>query len=322
MFNLKEIQKLKKAELHIHLDGSLRINTILDLALKEGINLSEKEIKSLQVSENCQSLNEYLKAFEIPIKILQTKDALKRCAKEVTEDLKNDGIILGEIRFAPSLHTNKGLTQDEVIESVIEGVKEVSGISVELILCCMRGENNEIQNIETVEMAKKYIKKGVCAIDLAGAEALYPVTDYYNLFDLANKYNIPFTIHAGEAAGSISIWNAIKIGAKRIGHGISSIEDENLINKLKKDNIVLEMCPTSNVQTKAVNSYSEHPIRKLLQKGIKVTVNTDNKTVSNINLSEEILKLQNELNMAESEIHTLINNSFEASFQRIRKLGK
>lgn len=323
MLTLEEIKKISKAELHVHLDGSLRIGSIIDLAKKQDISLSNDQIKSLQVSKNCQNLNEYLKAFEIPVKVLQTKGALKRCVKEVLEDLKNDGVILAEIRFAPGLHINNGMSQEEVLRTVIEGMNEVSGINAELILCCMRAEKEDFSrekiNIETVSLAKKYFKKGVCGLDLAGAEALYPVTNHYNLFELANKYNIPFTIHAGEADGPISIWNALKIGAKRIGHGVTSIEDETLIQKLIDEDIVLEMCPTSNCHTKAVKSFSVHPIKELLEKGVKVTVNTDNRTVSNITLSEELFKLQNELGLTKKDIETLIDNSFKGSFILNRK---
>lgn len=323
MLILDEIRKISKAELHVHLDGSLRIGTIIELAKQQGILLSEDQVKSLRVPETYQDLNEYLKAFEIPIKVLQTKEALKRSVKEVLEDLKKDGVILAEIRFAPGLHINNGLSQEEVVRTVIEGMEEVTDINAELILCCMRSEKNDYSrekiNIETVRLAKKYLGKGVCALDLAGAEALYPVTNHYNLFELANKYNIPFTIHAGEADGPISIWNALELGAKRIGHGVSSIKDEALIKKLIDEDIVLEMCPTSNCHTKAVKSFSVHPIKELLKKGVKVTVNTDNRTVSNITLSEELFKLQNELGLTKKDIETLIDNSFKGSFILNRK---
>ncbi|MCL2382746.1 MAG: adenosine deaminase [Oscillospiraceae bacterium] len=317
-YSFEDIKKIPKAELHLHLDGSLRPETIKELANEQGIAISKEELDSLHVSENCESLNEYLKAFELPLKVTQNAMALTRCTRELVEDLELENIIIAEIRFAPSLHTRNGLTQFEVVEAVLAGINQSSDIQVSLILCCMRGERENVTleeaNLETIEVAKKYLNRGVCGIDLAGAEALYPVQNHTNLFEKAKEYNIPCTIHAGEADGPESIWNAIELGADRIGHGVTAIEDDDLVQYLITNKIPLEMCPTSNHHTKAVNSISEHPIRKLLEKGATVTLNTDNRTVSNITLTGEVIKLQKELNLTNEQIDTLLNNTIESSF--------
>ena len=319
---LEEIKKIKKAELHVHLDGSMRLQTIKELAQEQGLELTEEDLKKCIVPEDCKDLNQYLEAFEIPVKVLQTKEALTRAAKELAEDLKADGVVLAEIRFAPGKHTEKGLTQDEVVAAVLEGLRQVDGIHTELILCCMRGpkedKKNEEINLETVDVAKRFLENGVCAIDLAGAEKQFPVEDHKNLFEKAKQYGVPYTIHAGEAAGVESIEKAIRLGAKRIGHGTAAIQSEELMRKLAEEGIPLECCPTSNSQTKSIERYENHPINVFLQKGINATLNTDNRTVSGIKLSEEFKKAQDQFGLTDEQLVILIKNSIDASFYNQR----
>ena len=280
------IEKLPKVELHIHLDGSIRPSTAAYLLNKSIDDVSNNMI----ASDKCEDLNEYLTKFDYPEKILQTKENLERVAYELAFDLKKDNVIYAEIRFAPLKHIKEGLTLDSVVDSVLDGLSKVN-IKTNLILCMMRNDTYS-DNLKVIELASKYLNKGVCGIDLAGAEALYKTSSFKELFVMAKKYNIPFTIHSGEADGYDSILATINFGATRIGHGIRAIEYDDLINLIIDNNILLEVCPTSNVQTNAVDKYTDHPIKKLIDKGVNVSINTDNRTVSNISLNLEYKKLQ------------------------------
>lgn len=300
---------MKKVELHLHLDGSLRTSTVAQI-----LNLDIEYVKNkMIVKSDNDSLSEYLTKFDLPIKAMQTKENLKRVASELAKDLKNDDVIYAEVRFAPLFHTDQGLTFDEVVESVLDGVKKVNGIKINVILCMMRGASYE-NNLKTIKVAEKYLNKGVVALDLAGDEKKYKTSDYEKLFDIAKKKSIPFTIHAGEAAGAESVLEAIKFGAQRIGHGIKIIEDENILELVREKNIFLEVCPTSNIQTKVVNSYDEHPIKKLYDNKILVTISTDNNTVSNISLSNEYNRLSETFEFTNKDFLQMNINAVLASF--------
>lgn len=210
-------------------------------------------------------------------------------SKDLVNYLESEHVIYAEVRFAPMFHTRNGLSLSDVVESVIEGVTS-SKVKVNLILCMMRGMDKKL-NLETIEVARKYLGKCVCALDLAGDECKYPLEMYLDLFQIINEYGIPYTIHAGEDGPSSAVLKAIEIGAKRIGHGIHSIDNLDVLKLLKNKGVLLEVCPTSNVQTNAVNSYSDHPIKKFYDKGISVNISTYNITVSNITISEEYSKL-------------------------------
>lgn len=300
---------MKKIELHVHLDGSIRPSTVSNL-----LNIPLEEVKEkMIVKENNKDLEEYLTKFDLPIKIMQTKENLKTVAYELAEDLKNDGVIYAEVRFAPNFHIKEGLTLDEVVESVIDGVKNINGIKINIILCMMRGDSFN-NNLKIIKLAEKYLNKGVVAIDLAGNEAKYKTRDYKKLFDIAKEKNIPFTIHAGEADGALSVMDATNFGAKRIGHGIKIIENDDIINNIIKNVITLEVCPTSNVDTKNVLSYEKHPIKKLFDKGVKVTINTDDRTVSNVTLSSEYKRLKASFDFTNKDFFNMNVNAINASF--------
>ena len=230
---------------------------------------------------------------------MQTKENLKRITHELISDLKDENVIYAEIRFAPIKHI-ENLTLEEVVEAVTQGLKN-EDVKTNLILCMMRDSSYE-ENLKIVELAKKYLNKGVVGLDLAGAEALYKTKTFEQLFKKASKEKIPFTIHAGEADGPSSINDAISFKASRIGHGIRAIEDEKTIKKIITENILLEICPTSNVQTNAVKAYENHPIKKLFDLGCKVSINTDNRTVSNVTLTKEYELLNKYLNFSLDEI--------------------
>lgn len=199
----KQIQEMPKAILHLHLDGSLRPETVYNWLKEQGKDVTLEQVKQdLMVNKECRDLNEYLQKFDLPLEVLQTEDHIEQSTYELFEDLAKQNVIYAEVRFAPSLHIKQGLNYDQIVESAIRGMnkaKENFGIEGNLILCCMRGEDNTISNLKTVATAKKYLEKGVCALDLAGAEALYPTKDFEQIFKIAKELNIPFTIHAGEA---------------------------------------------------------------------------------------------------------------------------
>ena len=306
---IEEIKKIKKIELHIHLDGSVPIETLCELSGK-----SYDEIKNEVVAKDkCENLSEYLTKFDLPIIYMQTKENLKLVSKSVVDYLESQNVVYAEIRFAPMFHTKEGLTYEEVVESVLEGLKENKNVKTNLILCMMRGFPQE-NNLKTIEVASNYLNKGVCAIDLAGTEDKYPLKDYIELFEIAKSKNIPYIIHAGENGNHKEVELAIELDAKRIGHGIHSIESTDTLNLIKQKDILLEVCPTSNVQTNAIDKYSNHPIKYLYDNKIKLCVNTDNTTVSNITLNEECIKLYNEFNFTIDDFKIMNNFALEKSF--------
>ena len=241
----------KLIELHLHLDGSLRPETVWELAKEQNIKLPANTVDEvrdqMQVPEDCRTLEEYLTRFDLPLLVLQTREALERATFELTEDLAKEGVTYAEIRFAPQLSIKGGMTQEQAVEAAIEGVKrgmeQYPSIRVGLILCCMRGEDNEEWNLQTVETAKKYLGDVVCAVDIAGAESLYPTERFAPVFEKVREYGLPSTIHAGEAAGPESMKTALAFGAKRIGHGVAAVEDPELVRRLIEEQITLESHP-------------------------------------------------------------------------------
>lgn len=298
------IQNLLKVLLHIHLDGSVRINT--------ASNILNKDVTNSMMSIKYKDLNDYLTKFDIPISIMQTKENLERISEELALDLKKDNVIYAEVRFAPIFHIKNKLSLEEVVDSVLKGLSKVN-IKTNLILCMMRGLSYE-DNKQIIYLAKKYLNNGVVGIDLAGAEGLYKTEDYEELFKLAYRLHIPFTIHAGEADGINSIKSALNFGTKRIGHGVRCTENNIIINELIKNDITLEICPKSNIDTQIYKDYKDHPIKKLYDKGVKITINTDNNTVSNINLNKEYENLINTFHFTKEDLLKMNINAIEASF--------
>jgi len=319
--------KLKKAELHLHLDGSLRPETVMELAKKDGIELSANNIddvkKLLQVDEDNKDLVEYLKKFSLPIKLMQNKENIKRIAFELVEDLAKENYVYAEIRFAPQLHLEQGLSLEEVVESVKEGILEaecIYDIEVNILLCIMRHLAVE-KSFEILELAEKFAGQKVVGIDLAGDEFNYSALLFKEVFNKALDRKIPFTIHAGEARGVESIREAIDCGAKRLGHGIRAFEDEELMRELKDKKISLECCPISNYNTQAIPDFYKYPLKKYIQEGLKACLNTDNRTVSNTNYIKELEFLDKFNPLNEEEIKMASKNAIEGAFiGEIRKL--
>ena len=297
-----------KIELHLHLDGSVRPSTVSDI-----LNLKKKEVeKNMLVDISCKDLNEYLTEFDLPLKILQTKENLIRVSEELAIDLKKDGVIYAELRFAPILHTREGLTCEEVIEAVIEGISKVN-VKINLIICLMRNVSDN-DNYKVIEAGLKYINNRVVGFDLAGAEAIYKTSNFKELFKYISKYDVPFTIHAGEADGINSIKSAIEFGTKRIGHGVRIMEDNSMIQYAKDNNITFEVCPTSNIDTKIYKEYRDHAIKKMYDNKLNITINTDNRTVSNITLTEEYNKLINTFKFSLEDLKVMNINAINAPF--------
>ena len=311
---------MNRIDLHIHLDGSMPPETVLKLADMSGVTLPattpEALTQYLTVSPDCTSLTEYLEKFDIPVSVLQTADCLETATYDVLANLSRQGVVYAEVRYAPGLHLQRGMTHDEIVSATIRGLNRAMAdfpIKAQLILCCMRGAEESV-NRKTIDMVKKYLGKGVCCADLAGAEALFPTADYKALFAYANEQGVPFIIHAGEADGPESMWAAIEMGAKRIGHGIAAIQDAKLMDYLRDHQIPLEVCVISNLNTKGAESAEQHPILRLLDYGIPVTVNTDNMTVSGTTLDKEFSLIRSALHLTDSQEHQLLENSIRAAF--------
>lgn len=303
-------------DLHLHLDGSLSLAVVKELAALQGIELAEDdEVLSgrLRVSADCRDLNEYLTKFDFPLSLLQTGEAIAWAVYRLQEELKELGLLYAEIRFAPQLHTGQGLSQEEVVRAAIDGLRR-SDFRAGLILCCMRGQNKEAVNRETVELASTYQNQGVCAIDLAGAEALYPTAQFAGLFHLAKERGVAYTIHAGEADGPDSIRKALEYGTGRIGHGVRAVEDEALLKKLAAEGITLELCPTSNLNTCVFSGIQEYPLRRFLKAGVKVTINSDNMAVSGTDVRAELALVTEAFRLTEEERRMLLCNAAQASF--------
>lgn len=299
-------------DLHLHLDGSLSLDSVRELAAMQRIEIEKDDtalLQKLQVSPTCRDLNEYLEKFDFPCSLLQTEAALTQSVANLCAELAEQGLIYAEIRFAPQFHLLKGLNQTQVVEAAIAGLPR-EGFQANLILCCMRGSDNHEANLETVRVASKYVGKGVCAVDLAGAEALFPTENFKDLFALARELGVPYTIHAGEASGPESVYTALSFGTKRLGHGVRSVEDAALVERLAAEGVALELCPTSNLNTSIFERIEDYPIRRLMAAGIKVTVNTDNMMVSGVTLASELEKL----GLTKGEMKTLAKNAAEASF--------
>lgn len=314
------IHEMKKVILHLHLDGSLRPETVQKWLHEDKKDMELDTLKDiLMVAKDCKDLNQYLEKFDLPLSLLQTEEHIKRATYELYEDLAKQNTLYAEIRFAPSLHLQKGLSYKQVIEAAIAGMKEAKekyNIEGNLILCCMRGDNNEQANLDTVNAAKQYLGKGICGIDLAGAEALFATKNFENIFTQAKSLEIPFTIHAGEADGPESIKAALAFGAKRIGHGVRCIQDEELMQELKDKRILLEICPTSNLQTQAITitEDSKHPIEQIFKSGIPVGLNTDNNTVSNTDIEQEYEWVLENTNLTTANLIQMNLDSIKASF--------
>ncbi len=310
-------------DLHVHLDGSIPLPAAAQLAADAGLDFSLAELKEkMQVPTHCQDLNQYLATFELPLKLMQSAQGIRTVAKAFHEQLDAEGILYAEPRFALGSLTAEGLSQQEVLEAALAGRADFyaehpqSALHTAYIICAMRGTGEALKhkNEESIDLAAAYLGNGVVAADLAGAEALFATENFSSLFAEAQRKNVPFTIHAGEAAGPESIKAALRLGAQRIGHGVRSLEDAGVIQELKATNVALEICPTSNLQTRIFESIERFPLEQLLDAGLTVTINTDNMTVSNTTLSHEFELLQQHCGLDKNTARELAENAARAVF--------
>lgn len=305
-------------DLHLHLDGSLGLEDFKYLAEKNHISLGDDFPKNVRVPEGCTSLEEYLTRFDLPCSLLQDEFSIAYAVTSLVNRLYNSGYIYAEIRFAPQLHTLKGMSQEDVVIAAISGLefalKEKEGFDANLILCCMRQSPVEI-NMPTIELADKYRSKKVVSVDLAGPEAYLTGDHYTELFDEAKRRNLNIIIHAGEACGSDEVIRAIDLlHAQRIGHGVHlELTPEN-VRKIIEKRVVFEFCPTSNLQTTSLPDYKSVPLKEFDRYGIMVTINSDNMTVSDTDVLKEFKHLYKEFNLQKHEVRHYLTNSIYASF--------
>ena len=319
--SLELIKKLPKVELHCHLDGSLRINTIIDIAKKNKIKLPSFEPETLSkiISLDKQkiSLEDYIALFDITLSVMQDEKSLERISYELMEDLASDNVYYAEIRFSPILHTKNEMSIDRALKAVQKGLERGSksyGIKYGIIICGIRSIDPMI-SIELAELAVKYKNNGVVGFDLAGAENNYPAKKHKEAFYIIRNNNINTTVHAGEAFGPESIHQAIHTcGANRIGHGIRLLEDPELLSYVNDHRICLEICITSNFHTGAVDSINEHPFKYYYDRGVRVSLNTDNRLISNTNLSKEYLTACKLFNLNLKDIREIIIMSMKSAF--------
>lgn len=304
------IEKIPKIDLHCHLDGSLT-KSMIERHL--GKKISED---MLTVSKDCKSLTEYLEKFDIPVQCLQDAEGLEEGAYTFVKEIAGENIQYIEVRFAPMLSVHENLSCKEVIEAVRKGMeraKEEWKVQYGIIVCAMRNHSME-KNMEMLSCAKTYLGKGVCALDLAGDESAFPTKNFRELFWEAKRIGMPFTIHSGETGSLENVREAFELGAKRIGHGIALIKDPELMKAYARAGIGVEMCPTSNFQTKAVRSWDEYPLRQFVDAGIKVSIHTDNRTVSGTTMTKELTKIYEQYGRDEELIRTLLRNAAETAF--------
>lgn len=306
-------------ELHLHLDGAITPEIARQLAQRQELPLPCEDGAALEaalsVPEDCRDLNDFLACFALPLTLLQTPEGLGEAVYLVMENLRRQGVVYGELRFAPQLHTRRGMTQEAAVLAAEEGLRR-AGLPGGLILCCMRGEDTHRANLETVELAAARLVEtgGVVGLDLAGAEALFPTGDYREEFALAERCHVPCTIHAGEAAGAESMWTALDMGARRLGHGVRWEGDEALLEAIRERGITLELCPTSNRQTRAVEDMARYPLEEYLRRGLRVTVNTDDMAICRTTLDGEFRYLRRLMGLTEEQERRIYENAAAAAF--------
>jgi len=328
---LEEIRRAPKVLLHDHLDGGLRPDTLVELADETGYaDLPTRDPGELGAwmtrGADRKDLLLYLETFAHTVGVMQTREALARVARECAEDLAADGIVYAEVRFAPEQHLQRGLGLDEVVEAVQAGFGEgceLDGIRIGTLLTAMR---TAARSLEIAELAVRWRDRGVVGFDIAGAEAGYPPTRHLDAFDHVRRENFHLTIHAGEAFGIPSIWEALQLcGAERLGHGVRIVDDIEVgsdggarlgrVAHLVRDRRVpLELCPTSNVHSGAATSIEEHPIGLLMDLRFRVTVNTDNRLMSGTSLSKELVQLVDAFGIGWSQIGRLTTNAMKSAF--------
>jgi adenosine deaminase len=320
------LQALPKTDLHCHLDGSMRLSTILELAEQQGVKLPATDedalAKVIHKGEVCRDLEDYLVAFDVTCSVLQTEAALFRAAYELAIDAAAENVRYLEVRYAPVLHQQRGLKLTAIVDSVLEGLrtaKRETRIKYGVILCGIRHMNPQ-SSVRLAELCVAYKNRGVVGFDLAGAEANFPAKEHREAFQLILKNNVNCTAHAGEAYGPESIGQALHyLGAHRIGHGVRLREDGDLLNYVNDHRIPLECCPSSNVQTRAVSEMAAHPLKFYFDYGLRVTINTDNRLITDTTVTNEYWIAHQELGLSLEDLTTVIVSGFKSAFLPFRE---
>ena len=315
-----KLRELPKAELHCHLDGSVRPATLLDLARESRIQMPKQtpeELADFMKVDDADGLDDYLRRFDITVSVLQTEEALERVAYELAEDAAEDGVRYIEVRNAPILNVVRGLTLVEAVEAPLRGLRKAEkdfGITGRFIIIALRHYSAE-HSLEMAKLAVEFKNDGVVAFDLAGGEKGNPASLHAAAFKYAREHNLAVTVHAGEGDGAESIRQAVHVcGANRIGHGTRLIEDPDLTQYVNDRRIALEVCLTSNVQTKVADSYATHPFREYFDRGLNVTLNTDNRLMSGTTLTDEYVYAAEHLGFTIDELAGIALNGFESAF--------
>ena len=320
------IKRLPKTDLHCHLDGSLRLDTVIDLARQQGVNLPTFDraglFDLLYAGEHVASLDDYLRAFDITLSVMQREDALERIAYELAEDAHRENVRYLEVRYSPLLHLREGLRPAQVVEAVLRGLRTAKrelGIRYGVILCAIRSQPAE-QSLRIAELCVAFKNRGVVGFDLAGSEINNPAKVHRAAFQLVIDNNINCTAHAGESFGPDSVHQAIhKCGAHRIGHGTRLVESGDLLNFVNDHRIPLEVCPSSNVQTRAAASWEAHPVDFYVDYGLRITINTDNRLMSDTTASKELHLCHTYFGWSLDTIKDIIISGFKSAFMPYRE---
>jgi adenosine deaminase len=316
----ERVRAMPKPELHVHLDGSLRPATVLELAEEHDVELPTDDLEELAdylFVKDARNLEDYLERFDLTLSVMQHADALERVAYELCEDAAGENVRYMEIRYSPILHTERGLPLPETVEAPLRGMaraREDHGVDSKLIICGIRNMDPDVSR-DLADLTIAYKDRGVVAFDLAGAEYNYPAKKHKNAFYMVRNANVNATIHAGEAYGPESIHQALHYcGAHRIGHGTRLHEDPDLMQYVNDHRIPLEICLTSNVQTRAVEDFASHPVRQYYDEGLVVSLHTDNRLMSGTTVTEEYVRAWKHLDFSLEEIGTMIMHGFRSAF--------
>ncbi len=314
------LHALPKAELHVHLDGSLRPETLFELGRERRVEIPAYDVEALadyMLVSDATSLEEYLERFDVTLSVLQDAEALERTAYELAVDHADENVRYVEVRFCPLLNTRGGLSVDQVLGAVLKGLRRAetdADVTARVIVCALR-TLDPMSSVEMAELAAAYRDRGVCGFDLAGAESGFPVAEHAEAFRLAHDAGVPTTIHAGEGFGPASIRQAVELGhARRIGHGTRLHEDRELVAELRERRIPLEICLTSNVQTGVAASVATHPAGRYLHAGLPITLCTDNRLMSGVTLTDEFRNAEEELGLSWMELSSVARMGFEHAF--------
>jgi adenosine deaminase len=314
------IEEMPKAELHLHLDGSLRIDTALDLARSRRVEAPRTwsgMVGALVAPERCTDQADLLRAFDLPIALMQDAEALERITAELVEAKAADGVQYVEVRWGPLLHIRRGLSLEDGLEAVVRGAAAAAaraGITVRLICTALRS-HAPADNVRLAEAAARFLEEGLTGWDLAGPEAAFPDPELHRrAFDAARAGGLRVTLHAGEWGGAAQVRRALAMDPERIAHGPGTIDDPDLMQELTARGVALDLCPTSNAQASIVPSVAEHPLARLHRAGVPVTLSTDDTTVSDIKLSEEYLRAIERIGLSLSELWAIDRFALDVAF--------